>query len=86
MSNRGQRPRIKINEKHLPGGQYAAGYALHKSKVTVRSLRWRLILYCQGQLFCLMLSVCLWADQTGVEGQTGKLAYMDDHTHRAARA
>ena len=33
-----------------------------------------------------MLSVCLWADQTDGEGQTGKLAYVAEHTHRAARA
>ena len=33
-----------------------------------------------------MLSVCLWADQTDGEGQTGKLAYMAEHTHQAARA
>ena len=32
-----------------------------------------------------MLSVCLWADQSDGDGQTGKLAYMDEHTHRAAR-
>ena len=25
LSNRGHRPRIKTNEKTLPGGQYAAG-------------------------------------------------------------
>ena len=31
-------------------------------------------------------SVCQWADQTDVEGQPGKLAYMAEHTHRAARA
>ena len=33
-----------------------------------------------------MLSVCLWADQTDGDGQTGKLAYMAEHTHQAARA
>ena len=26
LSNRGQRPRIKLNEKPLPGGQYARGW------------------------------------------------------------
>ena len=26
----------------------------HRSEVIVRSLRWRLILYCQGQLFCFV--------------------------------
>ena len=33
-----------------------------------------------------MLSVCLWADQTDGDGQTGKLAYLAEHTHRAAGA
>ena len=33
-----------------------------------------------------MLSVCLWADQTDGDGQTGKLAYMAEHTHQSARA
>ena len=31
-----------------------------------------------------MLSVCPWADQTDVDGQTGKLAYVAEHTHQAA--
>ena len=35
-------------------------------------------------LFC-GFPVCPWADQSDGEGQTGKLAYMDEHTHRAAR-
>ena len=44
-------------------------------------------MYCQGQLFCFdaFLSAGR-ADQTDVDGQTGKLAYMAEHTHRAARA
>ena len=33
-----------------------------------------------------MLSVCLWADQSDGDGQTGKLAYMAEHTHQSARA
>ena len=59
----------------------------HRSEVIVSSLRWRLILYCQGQLFCFVdfLSASR-ADQTDVEGQTGKLAYLAEHTHKAARA
>ena len=71
----------------LPGGQYAIGQAPGRSEVTVSSLRWRLILYCQGQLFCFdgFLSASR-ADQTDGEGQTGKLAYMAEHTHQAARA
>ena len=36
-------------------------------------------------LFC-GFPVCPWADQTDGDGQTGKLAYMDDHTHLAVRA
>ena len=36
-------------------------------------------------LFC-GFPVCPWADQTDVEVRTGKLAYMAEHTHRAARA
>ena len=45
-------------------------------------------LFCtaKGSYFVLWLSVCLWADQTDVEGQTGKLAFMTEHTHKAARA
>ena len=45
-------------------------------------------LFCtaNGSNFDLMLSVCLWADQTDGDGQTGKLAYMAEHTHQAARA
>ena len=38
----------------LPGGQYATGQAPGRSEVIVSSLRWRLILYCQGQLFCFV--------------------------------
>ena len=34
-------------------------------------------------LFCCF-PVCLWADQTDVDGQTGKLAYVAEHTHQAA--
>ena len=40
----------------------------------------------KGSYFVLLLSVCLWADQTDGEGQTGKLAYMAEHAHQAARA
>ena len=36
-------------------------------------------------LFC-WFPVCLWADLTDVEGQTGKLAYLAEHTHQAVRA
>ena len=36
-------------------------------------------------LFC-GFPVCPWADQTDVDGQPGKLAYVAEHTHRAARA
>ena len=54
----------------------------------------RISLWLQGSLFCtakgsylvLWLSVCQWADQTDGEGQTGKLAYMTEHTHQAAKA
>ena len=63
------------------------GQAPGRSEVTVSSLRWRLILYCLRQLFCFVgfLSASR-AEQTDVDGQPGKLAYMDDHTHQAARA
>ena len=71
----------------LPGGQYAIGQAPGRFEVTVSSLRWRLIVYCQGLLFCFVaVPVCLWADQTDGEGQTGKLAYLAEHTHQAVRA
>ena len=36
-------------------------------------------------LFCCF-PVCLWADQTDGDAQTGKLAFMVEHTHQAARA
>ena len=36
-------------------------------------------------LFCCF-PVCLWADQTDGDGQAGKLAFLAEHTHRAARA
>ena len=39
----------------VPGGQYAIGQAPGRSEVTVSSLRCRLILNCQGQLFCFDL-------------------------------
>ena len=47
----------------------------HRSEVIVRSLRWRLILYCLWQLFCFVgiLSASR-ADQTDVDDQKGKLA------------
>ena len=54
LSNRGQRPRIQGAPRMLPGRQYARGQAPGSSEVTVRSLRWRLILYCQRQLFCFV--------------------------------
>ena len=45
-------------------------------------------LFCtvKGSYFVLWLSVCQWADQMDGEGQTGKLAYVAEHTHQAARA
>ena len=45
-------------------------------------------LFCtaNGSYFVLLLSVSPWADQTDGEGQTGKLAYMTEHTHQAAKA
>ena len=45
-------------------------------------------LFCtaKGSYFVLWFPVCLWADQTDVEGQTGKLAYLAEHTHQAVRA
>ena len=72
----------------LPGGQYARG------RERSLSTRRRISLWLQGSLFCtangsyfvLWLSVCQWADQTDGEGQTGKLAYMTEHTHQAVRA
>ena len=36
-------------------------------------------------LFCCF-PVCLWADQTDVDGQTGKLAYVAEHAHQTAKA
>ena len=59
----------------------------HRSKVIVSSLRWRLILYCLRQLFCFVafLSASR-ADQTDVDDQTGKLAYVAEHTHQTAKA
>ena len=65
----------------------ARGQTPGSSKVTVRSLRRRLILYCQRQLFCFVaFPSASKADQSAGEGQTGKLAYMAEHTHQAAMA
>ena len=59
---------------------------LHQSKDTVVAPG-EPIFYCQRQLFCFVaFPSASKADQSDGEGQTGKLAYMDDHTHRAARA
>ena len=71
----------------LPGGQYARGWerSLHQSKVIVVA-PWEPILYCQRQLFCFVAFRLPTADQTGGEVQAGKLAFMAEHTHRAARA
>ena len=44
------------------------------------------ILYCLRQPFCFVAFRLPTADQTDVDGQTGKLAFMAEHTHRAARA
>ena len=70
LSNRGHALGLELNEEPLPGGQYAIGQAPGWSEVTVSSLRWRLILYCQGQLFCFdsFLSAC---------GQTRRMGWSD---------
>ena len=54
----------------------------------------RISLWLQGSLFVLPSAAILFcgfpsasrADQTDWEGQTGKLAYMTEHTHQAAKA
>ena len=69
----------------LPGRQYARGWVSHQEKDIVVAPG-EPFCTAKGSYFVLWLSVCLWADQTDVEGQTGKLAYMAEHTHQAARA
>ena len=45
-------------------------------------------LFCtaKGSYFVLLFSCLPGADQTDVEGQTGKLAFMAEYTHQSARA
>ena len=80
--------RIVLYTILLPGGQYATGQvrSLHQAKDIVVAPG-APILYCQRQLFCFVgfLSANR-ADQSDVEGQTGKLAYLSEHTHQTARA
>ena len=78
MSNRGQRPRIRALPQMLPGGQYAIGQAPGRSEVIVSSLRWRLILYCQGQLFCFdaFLSACGQTRRMGMVRQGSSLTWL----------
>ena len=44
------------------------------------------MLFERNKYLDLLIKVCQWADQSDGEGQTGKLAYVDDHTHLAVRA
>ena len=72
----------------LPGGQYARGLGRSLSPCEGYCCGSRgAFLYCQRQLFCFVafLSASR-ADQTDGDGQTGKLAFMTEHTHQAARA
>ena len=59
--------------------------ASHQSKVIVVA-PWEPILYCQRQLFCFVAFRLPRADQTDVDGLTGKLAFMVEHSRRAARS
>ena len=61
------------------------GGASHQSKVIVVAPG-EPIFYCQRQLFCFVAFRLPRADQTDVDGQPGKLAYMDEHAHQVARA
>ena len=76
---------LQAAERHVRHLSYEE--APHRSKVIVSSLQGRLILYCLRQLFCFVafLSASK-ADQTDVEGQTGKLAYVAEHAHQTAKA
>ena len=69
---------LELNEKPLPVGQYAIGQAPGRSEVTVSSLRWRLILYCQGQLFCFdaFLSACGQTRRMGMVRQGSSLTWL----------
>ena len=54
------------------------GQAPGRSEVTVSSLRWRLILYCQGQLFCFdaFLSACGQTRRMGMVRQGSSLTWL----------
>ena len=79
MSNRGGNALgIDSIPQMLPGGQYAIGQAPGRPEVTVSSLRWRLILYCQGQLFCFdaFLSACGQTRRMGMVRQGSSLTWL----------
>ena len=62
----------------LSGGQYAIGQAPGRSEGIVSSLRRRLILYCQGQLFCFdaFLSACGQTRRMGMVRQGSSLTWL----------
>ena len=64
---------------------YEDGVLVGLRKLSVASEEAHFVLPWAAILFC-GFPVCLWADQTDVDGQTGKLAYVAEHTHQAARA
>ena len=64
---------------------YEDGVLVGLRKLSVASEEAYFVLPSADFLFC-GFPVCQWADQTDGEGQTGKLAYVGEHTHQAARA
>ena len=64
---------------------YEDGVLVGLRKLSVASEEAHFVLPRAAILFC-RFPVCQWADQTDGDGQTGKLAFMTEHTHKAARA